>query len=205
MSEIVCLQMLANMEFHPDMFLFLFKQMERNMINKLVVVAVLVGISGCGGSGIPVTVETPGLDSLVSTITDISNDITEVLNDDGSTTVTTVNDDGTTSTVVNPPVLVARPEIVENYQYECFATADRSRVWTWTLRPELDIADQYGAITGRWDWLDNLTLIIKPTGNDQVLASLDESTENEILFLEDWGRCTSDSVLQIGEQFTRPD
>jgi len=148
-----------------------------------------VSVSSCGGDGIPITVETPSLDNLASTITEVSG--------------LSTNDGSTVTNEVSAPSLVARPEIVENYQYKCTSNENPDRTWVWTLRPELDIADQYGAITGRWDWIDNLTLLIKPTGNDQVIGSLDEFTG--IIFLENWGRCSSDSEIQIAEQFTRPD
>lgn len=166
-----------------------------------VAVVMTAGLSACGSDGIPVTVETPGLDNLVNTFSEIAenNGVTTGANNNNSGNSSSTNSE----TVVAPPEQIARPEIVENYQYRCLAFANRSRVWTWTLRPELKIADQYGVETGRWDWIDNLTLLIKPTGNDQVLASLDESTGK--LFLENWGQCTSDSEIQIAEQFTRPD
>jgi hypothetical protein len=99
--------------------------------------------------------------------------------------------------------VTTRPEIFEDYQYSCSAYSNPDNTWVWSFRPELDMADQFNLIIGTWEWIDNLQIRIRPQGNPEVLGTLN-TTDGNVIFLENWGQCNLRFGRSLADQFTRP-
>ncbi len=162
-------------------------------------------ISACGSSDALDAVE-QAANNINTAVTDLSTAVNEGLeNNTVSPTGTVQSDPGAAETPANPvtPASQTRPETFEDYQYSCNSFSNPNNNWVWSFRPDSDIADQFNLVTGTWEWVDNLQILIRPQGNPESLGTLSPN-DNSRIFLENWGACTLRFGRSLTEQFTRP-
>lgn len=184
--------------------------MKHSKLTTLVLPCLL--LSACG-SGDALDAVEQAADSINTTITDLSTAVNDgiqnitpdetVQSDPGTDDTPTIPASPTTPFTTTTPQIDTRPETFEDYQYLCNAFSNPDNSWVWGFRPDFDMADQFNLVTGTWEWVDNLQILIRPQGNPEVLGTLN-SNDNNSFFLENWGICTLRFGRSLTEQFTRP-